>query len=245
MRTLADLPQALPALLTRALSEGGDGSFLVVGVGPVYLQFAVRPDRGLLFQETIGNAYLPGDRQLGVAPLAELERLGFDTAAEGNPSRTLAVVRTGDLERIAAEAAEILRHVYGCHDAERVDLDLELEDVAHPENPRLIAAIEALAERESVVHRREVFRELLAAVLLVPSEKGGEAFTDHPALLAAYPDGIRYAARIGIELFPRLQEFGDPSLVLNPAGPTGLHLSCDYVEALARAAAETRGDRHR
>ena len=140
--------------LSRLITEGGDGNFLIVSVGEVYIQFAGSRGATSVDCEAVSNQFLPAELQLGEGRLSELQALGFEVPVEvsaevpvqpkpswrnlwgllavttpppPNYSRTFDAADEPAVREIARTTLSILSDVYGCPTQSPIKYELELQ----------------------------------------------------------------------------------------------------------------------
>ena len=126
-RSLEECHDELAINLDRLLTEGDEGSFMVVSVGKPYVQFgADKYDTRVRF-EAVSNAYLPSEMRLTKEKVSELAIIGFDVSnPESNFFREVDVSNKSTIRVIAKTARDILIDVYGCDPKARPRIELVL-----------------------------------------------------------------------------------------------------------------------
>ena len=120
--------------LSQLITEGGDGNFLIVSVGNVYIQFAGSRGATSVDCEAVSNQFLPEELQLTEHALSQLRGLGFEVPVEApvkpswrnlwgllavttppppNYSRTFDAADEPAVREIARTTLSILSDVYG------------------------------------------------------------------------------------------------------------------------------------
>jgi hypothetical protein len=108
-------------------NEGGDGNFLIVAAGDVYVQFAGEKGKPEIDAEAVGAEYLakPG---LQSAQVDTLRKLGYELAeGDANYSRKFAMRTRDDAQAVARTGLDILQRVYGVRRGATLELQLTLE----------------------------------------------------------------------------------------------------------------------
>jgi hypothetical protein len=127
---MADWDAAMEQIATdlwRLAQEGGDGNFLIVAAGDVYVQFAGEKGKPEIDAEAVGAEYLPKPG-LQAAQVEALRELGYELdESDGNYSRRFAMRTRDDAQAVARTGLDILQRVYGVQRGERLDLQLTLE----------------------------------------------------------------------------------------------------------------------
>jgi hypothetical protein len=229
---------------------------LLVTAGPVYLLWIARRGANKLEQESIASAALPSEYKLSSERGQLMRDRGFSKrGGRRNWKREHAVDRAS-LARAAEEALEILSRIYGVD--EPITAELTEDDLEHPENPALIAAMRKVAKGFDEATRRAMYTELLNATFLVPIDpaqgddaEGADAFfdfethssgrptlgafTDWASLRLWEPRGCAYWPIHGSSLFEMAMDRKPVTMRINPEGDIGGELYAHEVEMLVRA----------
>jgi len=248
-------PSPLPDALHQLQKAGADGNRLVVSRGSAW--FVIHGARGetQLRCEAAASYYLPREARLSAARVAVLRQAGFGQAAgQRTLQRHWSPGSATEREALAVELDRLFVEVYDRPAGEPVELRLDLGATELVENPRLAAAIRALANARSQRMRNRMYSELLSAQLLVPMDAAGEmltfgelegwpvygCFTDSAELRGWDPRGVPTRVVPGVALFPALMQTRVGSLLVNPQGRLGGELYRNEIEALASAARARR-----
>ena len=233
---------------------------LVIQSGPVYMLAIARRGMTQIEQEAIASAALPPTHKLSSDRAALLRELGFGKRGGGRRNWRREHGRDeNSVERGAVEIVDVLTRVYGVEEHAEVRIELIEDDIDHPENPELIAAMRKVAKGWDESIRRSMYTELLNATFLVPLElDAGEEIEDSEAFLdlethqpsgrptlAAFSDwrslrlweprGWPYVPVHGSDLFELAHERNPVSFRINPNGDIGGELYGHEVEMLVRA----------
>lgn len=238
---------------------------LIVQAGPVYLLWIARRGQASLEQEAISSTALPPEFKLSSERGQVLRELGFaKRSGRRNWRREHGRDRTS-LERVADEAVDILGRVYAVDQS--IAVELVEDEVDHPENPALTAAMRQVAKGWNEAIRRTMYTELLNATFLVPVDpnpsedaEGSEAFfdfethesgrptlgvfTDWASLRLWEPRGFGYWPIHGSDLFEMAMDRNPVTLRINPEGDIGGELYTHEVEMLVRAVQSFRRSRN-
>jgi hypothetical protein len=249
---LAQLVDALHRLTESRAREAR----LLLCAGPVYLLWVARRGTAKLAQESISSAALPQEYKLSSERGQLMRELGFGKrGSRRNWQREHGSDRSS-LTRAAEEALDILSRIYGV--ADPITTELTEDDVEHPENPALIAAMRKVAKGFDEANRRAMYTELLNATFLVPIDpaqgedaEGSEAFfsfethasgrptlgafTDWASLRLWEPRGFAYWPIHGSSLFEMAMDRNPVTMHINPDGDIGGELYAHEVEMLVRA----------
>ncbi len=117
----------IAAALQRLTTGGGQGNFMIVTAGEVYVQFAAALGEKTVYCEAVSDEYLPAHRRLSLAQINELKDRGFAPGAGGNYSSTFDLAGLEDARKLARSTVEILERVYGCSRDTQVEIKLTLE----------------------------------------------------------------------------------------------------------------------
>ena len=127
------------AVIARALgkliSEGADGSYLIVAIDEVYIQFLPSGDwdRPWVYCETVSNQFLPPDQRLESEQITALTLLGFEETMESpNYTREFKIPDTEAMTEVARGTLQMFATIYRCPPDSEVDIDLHIEE-APPE----------------------------------------------------------------------------------------------------------------
>jgi hypothetical protein len=123
---LAEAESAVEEALATLVRDGDEGSFLIVSVGEVYVQFGGDRNPRSLIWEAVGDKFLPAAKRPEPERTRELERLGFRPQRPGNWSQIVPFADDGTLSRLARESVRILAEVYRCPPDAHVSMELEL-----------------------------------------------------------------------------------------------------------------------
>ena len=247
-------PQQLGDALARLVQTGGDDNRLVVQSGHAWLVYSGAAGGAEVRCEAAPSALLAKEQRPSAGDVHLLRRAGFASSRDRRGlTRTYALGGSGGPHhpvKVADDAFEILRSVYGCDlDAHPVAVRAAEGDRDDTENPALLDAIRRLArEREDAVRQR-MYRQMTRATFLVPLADDGTplvfgelmrfpvfgAFTDVAAMdwWDARPRAVERLH--GRALFPRMAKTGLGSLLINPSGKVGGELYRNEVEMLASA----------
>jgi len=229
---------------------------LVVQAGPVYLLWIARRGQALLEHESISSAALPPEYKLSSERGQVLRGLGFAKRSGRRNWRREHGRDSASITRAVDESLDILTRVYAV-DAP-LTVELVEDDVEHPENPALTAAMREVAKGWNEAIRRTMYTELLNATFLVPinpdphdDAEGSEAFfdfethesgrptlgafTDWSSLRLWEPRGFGYWPIHGSDVFEMAMDRNPVSLRINPGGDVGGELYAHEVEMLVRA----------
>jgi hypothetical protein len=226
---------------------------LVVSAGPVYLLWIARRGVATLEQESISSAALPPEHKLSSERGQLMRDLGFGKRGGRRNWRREHASDRASLVRVAEEALDILARIYGVDDP--INAELTEDDLEHPENPALIAAMRRVAKDRDEAVRRAMYTELLNATFLVPITEGDAegseaffdfethtsgrptlgAFTDWTSLRLWEPRGFAYWPIHGSALFEMATEREPVTMRINPEGDIGGELYAHEVEMLVRA----------
>ncbi len=224
---------------------------LLVEAGPVYLITVARAGERTLEQEAVASTLLPAELKLSSERGQLLRNLGFGkSSGRRNWKRKLA---NEGRTRIADELLDILVRVYGIDSIPTVEL---IEDeLEHPDNPELIAAMRKVAKGWDEQSRHAMYTAMLNATYLVPIDETEDdtseafhvfethesgrptlgIFTDWPSLRLWQPKGWAYLPIHGSEVFELSMERDLASMRINPEGDVGGELFRHEVEMLVRA----------
>lgn len=246
--------QLLDALHRLSASKARETRLLVES-GPVYLLWIARRGQAEIEQESVASNALPAAYKLSQERGQVMRDLGFGKRSGKRNWRRIHGRDRDSLAQAASDALDILTRVYGAEDP--ICADLIEDDVEHPDNPDLIAAIRSVAKARDEPTRRAMYTELLNATFLVPidpsddqaegadafidfeTHKSGRptlgAFTDWPALRLWQPRGHGYWPIHGSDLFEQAIERNPISFRINPDGDIGGELYHHEVEMLVKA----------
>lgn len=229
---------------------------LVVQAGPVYLLWIARRGRVHIEQESISSTTLPATYKLSSERGQVLRDLGFaKRSGRRNWKREHGSDRAA-IARAVDETLDILERVYAVE--EPITVELTEDDIEHPENPALTAAMRQVAKGWDEAIRRAMYTELLNATFLVPVDpnpdtdaEGSEAFldlethesgrptlgafTDWASLRLWEPRGFGYWPIHGSMLFEMAMDRNPVTMRINPDGDVGGELYAHEVEMLVRA----------
>lgn len=112
---------AISHALKRVLTEGGRGNFVIVDADAsrnYYAQFVTELGSRRIYGEVVGNKNLKREHHLGRSAIRHLEELGWTLDRRGGNFYKVWHRRPADnrerwTHRIAEEAADVLRYVYG------------------------------------------------------------------------------------------------------------------------------------
>ena len=229
---------------------------LVVAAGPVYQLWIARRGHEPLEHESIASAALPPTHKLSSERGLLLRELGFGKRGGRRNWRREHGRDRQTLERVATEAIDVFTRVYGVGDA--ISAELVEDDVEHPQNPDLLAAMRKVAKGWDEAVRRAMYTELLNATFLVPIDpelgddaEGSDAFvdfethasgrptlgafTDWTSLRLWQPRGCAYWPIHGSSLFEMAMDRNPVTMRINPDGDVGGELYAHEVEMLVRA----------
>lgn len=114
--------------LRKLTTDGGDGNFVIVSCGDLYVQFAGSRGSKELYCEAVSNEYLSKDRQLSPDRIDRLEKLGFDLDDSSSQySRKYRIADDSEVRELARTTLNILADVYGCRRDSDINLELTLE----------------------------------------------------------------------------------------------------------------------
>jgi hypothetical protein len=243
--------------LERLADSSAPEARLVLESGPVYLIWTAHRDQAEVEHESVASNYLPPEFKLSSERGNIMRTLGF---AKRNGRRNWKRRHGRDrqsLERSVEETLDILQRVYAVEAP--IQLLLQEDTQAHPENPSLIAAMRKVAKGFDEAIRRAMYTELLNATLLVPISSNRDehaeiestfvdfethtptgrptlgAFTDWDSLRLWEPRGHAYRPIHGSVLFELAMERNPVSMRINPNGDIGGELYAHEVEMLVRA----------
>jgi hypothetical protein len=131
------------AVIARALdklvSEGGEGSYLIVAIDEVYLQFLPLGNREgpWVYCEAVSNEFLPADQKLEPEQITAITLLGFvETLESPNYSHEFMLPNIEIMTDIGRMALQMFSTIYLCSPDSEVDIDLHIEEPLpelHPE----------------------------------------------------------------------------------------------------------------
>lgn len=114
--------------LRKLTTDGGDGNFVIVSCGDLYVQFAGSRGSKELYCEAVSNEYLSKDQQLSPDRIDRLEKLGFDLDDNSSQySRKFRIADDSEVRELARTTLNILADVYGCRRDSDINLELTLE----------------------------------------------------------------------------------------------------------------------
>lgn len=123
------------AVIARApdklISEGTEGSYLIVAIDEVYLQFLSigDTDEPWLYCEAVSNQFLPPDQKLEPEQITALTLLGFEETIESpNYSCEFSVPNPDILADIGRMTLQMFATIYLCPSDAEVDIDLHIEE---------------------------------------------------------------------------------------------------------------------
>jgi hypothetical protein len=254
-----DSLESLLAALQRLGQSRAREARLLVESGPVYSIWIARRGQDRLEQETVSSAALPTEYKLSSEQGQLMRDLGFSKRGGRRNWRREHDRDLASLTRSAEQTLDTFRRVYGTEQS--ITAELTEDDLAHPENPALLAAMRKVAKDRDEPTRRAMYTELLNATFLVPIDdeqaeqadeaEGSEAFvdfethssgrptlgafTDWASLRLWQPRGHRYWPIHGGSLFEQVIERNPISMRINPDGDVGGELYAHEVEMLVRA----------
>ncbi|MDP6452038.1 MAG: hypothetical protein QF898_01915 [SAR202 cluster bacterium] len=117
--------------LDKLIKEGSDGSYLIVAIDEVYLQFLSVGDRDepWIYCEAVSNQFLPEDQKLEPEQITALTLLGFEETIESpNYSCDFIVSDTAILTDIGRMTLQMFATIYLCPSDSEVDIDLHIEE---------------------------------------------------------------------------------------------------------------------
>jgi hypothetical protein len=243
--------------LLRLVGDGGTDNRLVVQAPRGYVLFTgQRGEPAITIEVSAGSALRDG----ALSPEQQQQlwdgRYRRGTAAD-NYSRLHELASHQDAGQIASEALHWLQALFK---TPTPAVDLVLGELETTENPRVIAAMQALVKARDMPSRQALWRRLLSATLLVPLKRPareGEPlalrtsgqlgdgdmvtiFTDATALRTREPRPLPYTLLNGRALFPLLAERQLGALKLE--APNGLRgeLYRHEIETIAEAVINAR-----
>ena len=117
--------------LDKLISEGTDGSYLIVAIDEVYFQFLSIGDlqQRWLYCEAVSNEFLPEGQKLEPEQITALTLLGFvETVETPNYSCDFNVSDSGVLADIGRMTLQVFATIYLCPSDSEVDIDLHIEE---------------------------------------------------------------------------------------------------------------------
>ena len=117
--------------LDKLISEGTDGSYLIVAVDEVYVQFLRIGDRDepWVYCEAVSNEFLPPDQKLEPEQITALTLLGFEETIETpNYCREFMVPDTDIMTEVGRMTLQMFASIYMCPADSEVDIDLHIEE---------------------------------------------------------------------------------------------------------------------
>jgi hypothetical protein len=254
---LAQLIEALQRLTESRAREAR----LLVCAGPVYQLWVARRGVATLEQESISSNALPSEYKLSSERGQLMRELGFGKRSGRRNWKREHGNDHASLTQAAEQALDIFTRIYGVD--EPFTAELIEDDVEHPENPSLIAAMRKVAKGWDEAIRRAMYTEMLNATFLVPIDpargdeaEGAEAFvdfethesgrptlgvfTDWASLRLWEPRGSAYWPIHGSSLFEMAMDRNPVTLRINPDGDVGGELYAHEVEMLVRAVRSVR-----
>jgi hypothetical protein len=249
---LAQLVDALHRLTESRAREAR----LLVCAGPVYQLWVARRGVAKLEQESISSNTLPSEYKLSSERGQLMRDLGFGKRSGRRNWKREHGNDRASLARAAEQALDIFARIYGVD--EPITTELVEDDIDHPENPTLIAAMRTVAKGFDEANRRAMYTEMLNATFLVPLDptQGDEAegakaffdfethesgrptlgaFTDWTSLRLWEPRGFGYWPIHGSSLFEMAMDRNPVTMRINPDGDVGGELYAHEVEMLVRA----------
>lgn len=228
---------------------------LIVRAGPHWQVLSVADGRRSLLHRSAKSGRMPAEHKLGGDQANQLRALGFaKPPGVGDWERRLDRPSADAVQSLAEEVVYIARRLYQA-DAQ-MELDLEIDDRTHPENPDLIAAMRKVATpQRQEADRHAMYNAMVNATFLVLLDAGVDAatdpedalraigqlsgrpvfavFTDFASLRLFDPLEREYLPLHGSELFELLMEIKAASVQVNPQGNVGGELYAHEIEALA------------
>ena len=129
------LQEHTAAVIARALdkliSEGTDGSYLIVAIDEVYFQFLSIGDmeQRWLYCEAVSNEFLPEGQKLEPEQITALTLMGFVESVETpNYSCDFNVSDSAILTDIGRMTLQVFVTIYLCPPDSEVDIDLHIEE---------------------------------------------------------------------------------------------------------------------
>jgi hypothetical protein len=117
--------------LDKLISEGTDGSYLIVAVEEVYVQFLPIEDRDepWVYCEAVSNEFLPTDQKLEPEQITALTLLGFEETIESpNYRREFMVPNIDVMTDVGRLTLQMFATIYLCPTDSEVDIDLHIEE---------------------------------------------------------------------------------------------------------------------
>lgn len=225
---------------------------LIVRAGAHWQVLSVTSDRRELRHQSVKSSRLPTTEKLGTREARKLRDLGFEKPPGVRDWQR--VLPRPDLDGLAKDLLFIAHDIYGSEAA--LELDLEIDDREHPENPELIDAMRKLARPGyDPSDRHAMYNAMANATFLLPIdpdagdevdaedawlvvERQGDrpvyaAFTDFESLRTWRPLERDYLPVHGSEFFELLEQRRAAILRVNPDGDVGGELYAHELESLA------------
>ena len=117
--------------LDKLISEGIDGSYLIVAIDEVYFQFLSIGDmeQRWLYCEAVSNEFLPEGQKLEPEQITALTLMGFVESVETpNYSCDFNVSDSAILTDIGRMTLQVFVTIYLCPPDSEVDIDLHIEE---------------------------------------------------------------------------------------------------------------------
>ena len=117
--------------LDKLISDGTDGSYLIVAIDEVYLQFLSTGDRDepWIYCEAVSNEFLPDGQKLEPEQITALTLLGFvENIETPNYTCDFSISDPATLTDIGRMTLQMFATIYLCPSDSEVDIDLHIED---------------------------------------------------------------------------------------------------------------------
>lgn len=256
--------------LERLTAEGGTANRLLLDTPRGWVQFLGQRGVTAVQLEVSAGKYLPEGARLPVEGEQILWERGFRRNNRAAPfGRASVLASTDDAARLAAEALDVLHHVFPAQgDTQPPSIDLHLGDAPTTVNNTLHDRMVALSKDRAMATRQKLYAQLVQSELLValsaahtgdagigadlPLRRFGElsgaevvgVFTDWDHLRNFDPRLVPWVALPGEVLFPLLSARRVASVLINPGGGVARgELYRNEIDALADWLA-ARGSRH-
>ena len=117
--------------LDKLISEGTDGSYLIVAIDEVYVQFLPIGDRDepWVYCEAVSNEFLPPGQKLEPEQITALTLLGFaETIESPNYCREFMVPDMEVMTEVGRMTLQMFATIYLCPSDSEVDIDLHIDE---------------------------------------------------------------------------------------------------------------------